>query len=156
MPNEPDELTRLRAENARLITLLESLGIDWQHDPAPATAAALTQPEPSTLSTAEKISLFRSLFRGRTDVHPMRWGSATTGKSGYSPACAKDKFAGLQICTAQPPAGRGLWMARVTSHESSVVLKTSPSTSVFRVAASIPHRNCFEATASAPTYTTNR
>jgi hypothetical protein len=82
MPNESDELTRLRTENARLIALLESHGIDWQHDPAPATAAALTQPEPSTLSTAEKAALCRRLFRGRTDVHPVRWESATTGKSG--------------------------------------------------------------------------
>jgi hypothetical protein len=33
MSNESDELTRLRAENTRLIALLESHGIDWRHDP---------------------------------------------------------------------------------------------------------------------------
>jgi len=32
-------------------------------------------------STATKIALFRSLFRGREDVFPRRWESATTGKA---------------------------------------------------------------------------
>ena len=66
-----------------------------------------------------------------------------------------DKTAGLPFCTAKPPAGRGPRTARVTSPGSSAVLRTSPNTSVFRVAAWTPHRNCFEATASAATYMTN-
>ena len=33
-----------------------------------------------------KINLFRSLFRGREDVFPVRWESKQ-GRSGYSPAC---------------------------------------------------------------------
>jgi len=37
-------------------------------------------------SSEEKIALFRSLFRGREDVYPVRW-TNKTGKSGYSPAC---------------------------------------------------------------------
>ncbi len=113
MSHESDELTRLRAENARLIALLESHGIDWRHDPAPTAASAPLSPEPSNLSTAGKVALFRRLFRGRTDVHPVRWESATTGTSGYTPACANDKFAGLQISTAQLSVGRGPRMARV-------------------------------------------
>ena len=35
----------------------------------------------------EKISLFISLFTGRTDVYAKRWESNKTGKSGYSPDC---------------------------------------------------------------------
>jgi hypothetical protein len=66
-----------------------------------------------------------------------------------------NKTAGLPFCTAKPPAGRGPRMARVTNHGSSAVLKTSPSTSGFRAGASIPRRNCFEATASSATYMTN-
>jgi hypothetical protein len=31
---------------------------------------------------ARKISLFRKLFRGRSDVFPIRWDNATSGKSG--------------------------------------------------------------------------
>src|SRR5215203_2675490 len=35
----------------------------------------------------QKISLFREMFRGRTDVFPIRWDNAKSGKSGYAPAC---------------------------------------------------------------------
>lgn len=34
-----------------------------------------------------KIVLFRELFRGRTDVFPVRWDNIKSGKSGYAPAC---------------------------------------------------------------------
>ena len=95
MPNESDELTRLRTENARLIALLESHDIDWRHHPAPTTPSASPPSEPSNLSTAEKVVLFRRLFRGRTDVHPVRWESATTSKSGYAPACANEWRPGI-------------------------------------------------------------
>jgi superfamily II DNA or RNA helicase/very-short-patch-repair endonuclease len=37
-----------------------------------------------------KIALFRSLFRGRTDVYPRRFESRKTGRSGYAPACANE------------------------------------------------------------------
>jgi len=37
-----------------------------------------------------KIALFRSLFRGRDDVYPLRFESRRTGKSGYQPACANE------------------------------------------------------------------
>ncbi|HRH15666.1 MAG TPA: hypothetical protein PK225_15120, partial [Azonexus sp.] len=43
----------------------------------------------ASLTTDEKIVLFRRLFRGRTDVYPVRWESKA-GKSGYSPACANE------------------------------------------------------------------
>ena len=41
---------------------------------------------PSDLATEKKINLFKSFFKGRTDVFPKRWESRN-GKSGYSPAC---------------------------------------------------------------------
>ncbi|EGQ2058198.1 DEAD/DEAH box helicase family protein [Escherichia coli] len=44
----------------------------------------------SVLSTNEKVALFRRLFRGRDDVWALRWESKTSGKSGYSPACANE------------------------------------------------------------------
>lgn len=87
------KLEALRAENARLIALLESHGIEWQ------VRQALLQPHqcPATsgFSTTEKVALFRRLFRGRTDVYPVRWESRTTGKSGYSPACANEWRVGV-------------------------------------------------------------
>jgi superfamily II DNA or RNA helicase len=91
---DPDTQTKLRAENARLAALLEAHGIDW-HLPAEPSAADTSESEASRLSTDEKVALFRRLFRGRTDVYPIRWESKTTGKSGYAPACANEWLAGV-------------------------------------------------------------
>jgi len=85
-----DELAELRAENTRLIALLESRGIEWRLPSRPQPP-----PEPSRLSTEEKVALFRRLFRGRTDVYPVRWEGKTSGKSGYAPACANEWRAGV-------------------------------------------------------------
>ena len=77
-----DELSRLRAENARLRALLACHGI------------AADEPEPtprkSILSLEEKVALFRSLFQGREDVFARRWFSNSTGKSGYQPVCSRE------------------------------------------------------------------
>jgi superfamily II DNA or RNA helicase len=89
MPPNPDSdtLAALRAENDRLIGLLVAHGIEWR----PVTAAsAAPQFTPSRLSTNEKVALFGELFRGRTDVYPVRWEGKTSGKAGYSPACANE------------------------------------------------------------------
>ena len=42
-----------------------------------------------------KIRLFRSLFRGREDVYPVRFESQKSGRSGYTPACANEWVRGL-------------------------------------------------------------
>ncbi len=86
-------MERLRSENARLIALLETHGIEWR---IPKPVAVVGQElEPSRLSTAEKVALFRRLFRGRTDVYPVRWEGKNSGKSGYAPACANEWRAGV-------------------------------------------------------------
>ena len=93
-----DQLASLQSENARLIALLDSHGIEWrlqQHQTPPEHAPPVPKPEPSRLSTAEKVALFRRLFRGRTDVYPIRWESKTTGNSGYAPACGNEWLAGI-------------------------------------------------------------
>jgi superfamily II DNA or RNA helicase len=46
-------------------------------------------------SPADKINLFRSLFRGREDVYPRRFESRKTGKAGYAPACANEWVRGI-------------------------------------------------------------
>ena len=46
-------------------------------------------------SPADKIKLFRSLFRGREDVYPRRFENRRTGKSGYAPACANEWVRGV-------------------------------------------------------------
>lgn len=89
------ELARQRAENVRLITLLESHGIEWRLPPEPVVAATEPEPESSKLSTDDKVALFRRLFRGRTDIYPVRWENSTTGISGYSPVCVNDRRHGI-------------------------------------------------------------
>lgn len=88
MTGEGEELARLRAENDRLAGLLDAHRIAWR-------ASAATLPTPVALTTDEKVALFRRLFRGRTDVYPVRWESKAGGKSGYSPACANEWRAGV-------------------------------------------------------------
>lgn len=112
---ERDDFTALQAENARLVALLESHGIAWRltpsaapspslplaaqaptpaHAPSPAPRPSPQAPSPN-LSTADKVALFRHLFKGRTDVYPVRWEGKTSGKSGYAPACANEWRAGV-------------------------------------------------------------
>ena len=94
--DESSPLIELRAENARLVQLLEAHGIAWKKlaDPVPVQRPAKVS-EPSKLSTDEKVALFMRLFRGRTDVYPIRWESQKTGKVGYSPVCVNEWRAGV-------------------------------------------------------------
>ena len=84
------EIDRLKTENSRLISLLESHRIPWRTDQDENSS----RKEPayrssSTLTTDDKVSLFQNLFRGRKDVYPVRWESGK-GTSGYAPACANE------------------------------------------------------------------
>ena len=84
-----EKVNELRAENARLVALLASHRINWRaRDPISPIQPA------STLTTEEKVRLFRRLFQGRADVVPIRWESKA-GKSGYAPACANEWRAGV-------------------------------------------------------------
>ena len=85
--SEQNEIQHLREENSRLKDLLSRYGIKWEQEQVDQAE----KPAPSTVSltTAEKVALFRKLFRGRGDVYHQRWNSAK-GKSGYSPACGNE------------------------------------------------------------------
>ena len=75
---EREQLAALQTEHARLLALLDGHGIEWRLPPEPPSIEpVLPAPElePSRFSTAEKVALFRRLFRGRTDVYPIRWES---------------------------------------------------------------------------------
>jgi superfamily II DNA or RNA helicase len=53
-------------------------------------------PEPARPETsAEKVVLFRQLFRGRDDLYPKLWTNTTTGRKGYAPACANEWVRGI-------------------------------------------------------------
>lgn len=76
---------------ARLATLhaeLSSLGTE----PEIRVGLPIATAEPVPRTSAEKVRLFRSLFRGREDVFPTRFVAKKTGKPGYAPAC-RNKFA---------------------------------------------------------------
>lgn len=83
-----DALRDLQEENDRLKALLTKHNIAWENIPTESESYTPTQP-PTTLgqrlSTAEKIALFRQLFRGRVDTFPIRWES-TKGHAGYAPS----------------------------------------------------------------------
>lgn len=85
-------LKELDAERAALTVCLERLvsqpssGANYKSAGASVTAAS---------AAADKITLFRRLFAGRSDVFPVRWENRNTGKSGYAPACANEWVRGV-------------------------------------------------------------
>ena len=82
-----NRLAALRAEQTALEARLAELDTDRSDRRSPPPDAA---PVTASSSPAEKIALFRSLFRGREDVFPKRWSNARSGRSGYAPACANE------------------------------------------------------------------
>ena len=86
------ELVRL---DARRIELLERINQFRSEREQASRNYASSFFTPARLVTTkytqeEKISLFRSLFKGRDDVYPKRFESARTGKTGYQPACRNE------------------------------------------------------------------
>src|SRR5579862_7135734 len=79
----------LEHENARLRSLLADYGIASEAVAKQTHRPAEPTPNKLKLSSAEKIALFRSLFRGREDVYAQRWDSPD-GRSGYSPRTERD------------------------------------------------------------------
>jgi len=89
-----DRLTMLDQERSEIVEQLGALEHARTKEAAkqPAIAAArVTMASP----TAEKIALFRSLFRGREEVFPRRWENPKTGKAGYSPVCRNEWVRGV-------------------------------------------------------------
>jgi superfamily II DNA or RNA helicase len=87
------ELARLRSENRRLRReneeLRDKLGPPVRKASS-ATDKASQRPDVTNQSGVDKkIRLFRSLFRGRDDVYPLRWENRQ-GRAGYSPACGNE------------------------------------------------------------------
>ena len=61
---------------------------------APAGDAASLAP-PAPRAATEKVTLFRSLFRGRDDIFPKLWINPRTSRKGYAPACANEWVRGV-------------------------------------------------------------
>ena len=111
MPNDPtrrgaleksaleaeQRIARLEAEleEARRILQASRQELASVHDEARVAALTPHVADPSALSPAAKVALFRSLFRGRIDVFPRLWTNARTGRRGYAPACANEWVRGV-------------------------------------------------------------
>jgi len=95
LADKQQECAQLHTENVRLIALLEKHGIS--HSAKLPTPAPPVPPAGSNLnlSTKEKIALFQRLFRGRSDVYPVRWVNKDGTRSGYTPACGNEWKIGL-------------------------------------------------------------
>jgi superfamily II DNA or RNA helicase len=86
-------LDRERAEVTKLIDQIAS-----ERPPRAATSESTTGLNVGinqNSTGADKIGLFRSLFRGREDVFPLRWENAKSQKSGYAPACSNEWRRGI-------------------------------------------------------------
>jgi hypothetical protein len=82
------ELARLRAENARLLRLLE-LTPEQAGLPRPAQAGFFEAP-PGPIQAGstpqEKVAFFGTLFTARTDLYAVRYDNRRVGRSGWVPA----------------------------------------------------------------------
>jgi superfamily II DNA or RNA helicase len=82
------ELAQLRAENARLLRLLE-LTPQQAAPPGPAQAAYFEAP-PGMVHDGSppdaKVAFYAALFAARTDVYATRFDNSRTGKGGWVPA----------------------------------------------------------------------
>jgi len=98
------ECERLREENARLRVRVGQAPNTLAPTPNQFSAHNNKKAQASATVTAEsrpelKVSLFRSLFRGRGDVYALRW-EGRNGRTGYSPA-------GIREWSQAASAGRG-------------------------------------------------
>jgi hypothetical protein len=88
------ECERLREENARLRLRVNDAPVNVHPTSKQFTADHNKKAQASATLTVDsppeaKVSLFRSVFRGRDDVYPVRW-EGRTGKAGYSPAGVRE------------------------------------------------------------------
>ncbi|UCE72372.1 MAG: DEAD/DEAH box helicase, partial [Nitrospiraceae bacterium] len=86
-------MTEIDIERESLVNELNKLQItlsDIESGPVSSSAVTTIQFSPD-----KKITLFRSLFRGREDVYPRQWTSKKTGAIGYSPVCENEWLSGI-------------------------------------------------------------
>ncbi len=84
-------LAALERERSRLKQRLAELKL---RDAGEGPDAAV-QPGDAPRTTAAKVALFMSLFRGRADVHALRWKNAKKATRGFAPACGNEWVHGV-------------------------------------------------------------
>lgn len=101
VPAKNELLEKLAREEAGLAELdrqqqatrsrIEALRAELAAAPPSAPLVLPASLSAQALTIAEKVGLFRMLFKGREDIFPTRFVSKKADKSGYAPACA-NKF----------------------------------------------------------------
>jgi superfamily II DNA or RNA helicase len=104
MPDAPeaDPSKEIAREEARLADLERQAEqarrrlVVLRSQPQPASPPVTARhTEASSITPSEKVALFRSLFRGRSDVFPKLWVNAKSAKKGYAPACSNEWVRGV-------------------------------------------------------------
>jgi len=107
--SSPDASRAAERERARIAELERELGLARERleslervsttSSAALTSATSTCREGGSTAgpttAADKVALFRSLFRGRDDVFPKLWINRNTGRKGYAPACGNEWQPGI-------------------------------------------------------------
>jgi hypothetical protein len=91
-------LTALERERAEILAEINALRSVRSEEAAAIKAvpsAKAGDPIDRNSTIEKKIALFRRLFRGRSDVFPIRWENRRTERSGYAPACANEWQRGI-------------------------------------------------------------
>jgi superfamily II DNA or RNA helicase len=88
-------LAHLDTERKQLTEDLKRLNIKLEECQIQSNTPPLSATINNKSANRQKISLFRSLFRGREDVYPKLWVSKKSGKQGYSPVCENEWARGL-------------------------------------------------------------
>jgi hypothetical protein len=88
-------LERERSEAQGRIEVLRRQLAETRSSPPPREAMPEAGIALAPRTPAEKVRLFRALFRGRQDVFPRLWVNAKSGKRGYAPACSNEWAPGL-------------------------------------------------------------
>ncbi len=82
------EIERLRAENARLLRLLQLTPAHAQ--PPGPVQTAIFESAPGSVHAgsppADKVAFYAALFAARTDAYAVRWDNTRSGKGGWMPA----------------------------------------------------------------------
>ena len=92
-----NRLAELDRERASVLTALEQLKLRRAGEERLALTSPIVEDAATitAMSNADKVALFRSLFRGRDDVFPRRWENPKTGKAGYALACRNEWVRGI-------------------------------------------------------------
>jgi superfamily II DNA or RNA helicase len=91
-------LTALERERADVVAEIKTLRSMRSEETEPikvVPSGHAGDPTDRNSPIEKKLALFRRLFRGRSDVYPIRWENRTTGRSGYAPACANEWRRGI-------------------------------------------------------------